>query len=513
MNESAEYLDQFARLTSDIREATVIAVNRDGTYKVETIDSRAQFDASLLNPRDRPSVRARVMVQLPSASRTVLGAQAVITGRAPMDQRGLSETVPLEESEAVGRALIRSVDPDPLILYAGGEEGVQIIRGIRFTEVGTYSKDGITPNLSQSAPPTITDEIVTMTVAADLDSPLGDFDLHVGDAVAPNALRIISAGTPVLFVPGDRVYAVNVLTGALTHQSPLLPTPSNRTFAVAPDTIIAFYAAGGAAVTTRKLAALASYDPPTFPPVNQYAQIADDRHGAIWYGSGNTLYSVSISTGAATPIHAAAGSYEGVTYDVKSDSVFACAKDSQAIRQFARSTMELSHTYIANGLGALIPRNLDVFYGEQLVAYFAGPHADPRWGYQSFDLRTRAPLAFASESFAPSSLWPLGQTARSRDRYAWLVGVTDGITYAPTGETVLFTMNAASELTSPAILTVFSAEEPAFAVGMSEDHGRIIATRQEGGTQLKVFRGAELESVSVDPAVPVNTFPSAVLPL
>jgi hypothetical protein len=188
------YLDHMARINADNVTATIEAWNDDGSYMVREVASGALLRASTSNPTDQFRIGARVTVSRPSASRTVLGAGAVIISRAPVDQKGLSASTPAVSSAFHDLALIISCDPDPLVLVAGGSPGEQTIIGRGLTEAATYEGSGGRPDpaLTESAAPTIEPAKVVMSISADAACPLGDFDARLNGAIARNALRVIA---------------------------------------------------------------------------------------------------------------------------------------------------------------------------------------------------------------------------------------------------------------------------------------------------------------------------------
>lgn len=206
-DQTRDYLDHFARRIADVVTATVEARNDDDTYMVRTIAERALLRASKSNPVDEFALGSRVLVQLPAASRNSLGAAAVITSRAPREQRGLSSTSPTEERVSVGSAaMILSVTPDPLVLVAGGDPGEQVIVGHGLTGPAVYvgRAGGTDPDLTEEDPPIVTTEKVTMVISAAEASAVGVFDLEIGALRAAKAMEvrpaIIPPATPRIFV-------------------------------------------------------------------------------------------------------------------------------------------------------------------------------------------------------------------------------------------------------------------------------------------------------------------------
>jgi hypothetical protein len=218
MNETASYLDQFARTTADVRIATVESRNDDGSYNVRYVDSQALDRAAKANPVDEFAIGSRIVVQTPSNSRAVVGANPVIVSRAPREQRGLSGTTPTTTRESFAVPTITGIDPDPLILEAGGDPGEQVIMGFGFgaDEAEYFAVVGADPTLLEEDPQIITPTKITVSVSADAGSPLGEFSVGVGGAKAvAKALRIVEK-PPVplemrLYLGGRRAGAAVVI--------------------------------------------------------------------------------------------------------------------------------------------------------------------------------------------------------------------------------------------------------------------------------------------------------------
>lgn len=193
MSETLDYLDRFAKVTADVVLATVTAPPTDDEYyRVELIDSRGEMLASN-NVGEWFAAGSRVLVHLPSASRSVVGATAVIVSRAPREQRGLSATTPAVSRDYFDQSSVTGINPDPLVLIAGGDPETHVIMGAGLDEAAEYvgqGPTGVPPNLTNTAPPVVTPTKVTMTVAADEDSPLGNFDIVVSGVKLRGALRI-----------------------------------------------------------------------------------------------------------------------------------------------------------------------------------------------------------------------------------------------------------------------------------------------------------------------------------
>lgn len=202
MNER-EYLDHLGRVKSDAIPATVESRNDDGTYMVRTIGGRALRRASTANPTDTFKLGQRVILSEPSASRSVIGSEAIIQTRAPRDQRGLSDTTPAESIASAGTVFITSIDPDPLVLVAGGEPSEQTIIGRGFIGAALYeaaSEELSAPSYTETTAPVVTASKIVMTISAAGDSPTGDFDVIAGTARGRSALRIL-ARPPGIYPP------------------------------------------------------------------------------------------------------------------------------------------------------------------------------------------------------------------------------------------------------------------------------------------------------------------------
>lgn len=212
MDPTAAYLDHFAQVTADVVLATITARNDGGTYNIRTVSGRAEMPAAKNVASDEFAINSRVLVQMPGNSRTVLGAMPVILGRAPREQRGLSATTPDESSSTFGRSGVINFDPEPLILVRGGDSAEQTFIGYGFgSEPAEYlgHGEGVPPLLTVDDSG-VTSTVVTMTISADEDSPLGLFDAVVSGVTVPNALKIVAAPVvvPMLWLlgrarPGD----------------------------------------------------------------------------------------------------------------------------------------------------------------------------------------------------------------------------------------------------------------------------------------------------------------------
>lgn len=267
-----DYLDHFGRVIADNVTATIEEANSDGSYLVRTIGSRAVRRASPSIPGATFKKGQRVIISEPSASRNVLGAEAVIQGGAPKDQRGLAGTSPAESRTFHERPVIYSVDPDPLVLEAGGASGEQTIIGRGLTEAAVYvrrSALSLAPVVANDDAPFIEPERVIMSIAADADSPLGFFSLNLGSAVARDALRIIPPATgptpPYLVVIGNYdvsakqvVWILDPTTLAVlaTLETPSGPNAHVYGFTAAEGLIFSTNS-GGSSASTR----LYSFDP------------------------------------------------------------------------------------------------------------------------------------------------------------------------------------------------------------------------------------------------------------
>lgn len=341
MNETGRFLDGFARSRSDIVQAKIVSLNDDGSYMCRLFASDALVRASPSNPNERYTVNSLVQLAAPSASRTVIGTSYTVLQRAPRQQRGISATTPdAIETRKAARPVVLGVDPLPLEIEAGGDGDEQTITGFALTEAATY-EDGI----EEDAPPTVTDTEVTMRIAAPTGTPLGDYDLTISGITIKDAVRVVERDeaehTAAVYIPGASIFKVSVDDGALLNTSAPLDEEAVQTFTIAPDTIIAFYDGGGAAILNRDLDIIASVTGVSggllrFPPPNEWAQIAYDGADSLWYGSGNVLCKVNATTGDAVAIHTAGSSYEGVAVD--GANVFACARDTKVVRKFDRAS-------------------------------------------------------------------------------------------------------------------------------------------------------------------------------
>lgn len=218
-----QYLAHYSQITADNVTATIESRNDDDTFMVREIGSRALVRASKANPSDEFKTGARVIITRPSASRSVLGTSAVILSRAPRDQKGLSETTPAESRAFTENSMIISIDPDPLVLVAGGDAAEQTIIGRGFAAAATYSAPGdlADPIVTDAVAPSVTPTTIVMNISADADSPLGMFVAEIGTLKARNALKIIAAPPPPP--------SYYVVTGEITVDPELYPDSTFKT--------------------------------------------------------------------------------------------------------------------------------------------------------------------------------------------------------------------------------------------------------------------------------------------
>lgn len=203
MNETRKYLDHLTKVSADNIPATVESRNDDGTYMVRTVAGRALRRAAKNNPADEFAINSRVTLIELSNTRNVIGAQPVIQSRGPREQRGLSQTTPHETRTGDERSLIATVDPDPLVLVAGGDAADQMFIGESFTEPVTYVVRGTTTaiDVEDDEAPEVTASKITMHVRAPFGAPRGTFDAITSGARARRALTIRAPKvTPSLFV-------------------------------------------------------------------------------------------------------------------------------------------------------------------------------------------------------------------------------------------------------------------------------------------------------------------------
>jgi hypothetical protein len=220
MNETKRYLAHLTVETADTITGEILERRSNGVYLYKEVRTGA-YRFATPNTTEEYTVGSRVRIDRPSASRSVVGSQDVITGRVAKEQRGLSGTTPSTDREYFDRASITSVDPDPLILTAGGAAGVQTITGHGFTEAASYFARGDSPDpeLTETEAADVSDTEVVMTISADAASPLGDFHVAINGAVASTALRILAARrVPTLWywrADGSELLSVNKTTGAI----------------------------------------------------------------------------------------------------------------------------------------------------------------------------------------------------------------------------------------------------------------------------------------------------------
>jgi hypothetical protein len=426
MNETADYLDHFGKRTADVVTATIEARNDDDSYMCRTIGSRALLRAAKANPVDEFALGSRVLVSQPAATRNAIGAQPVILSRAPREQRGLSGSTPADTEDQIRRPSLRSVDPDPLVLIAGGADASQVFNGSGFTAGATYDGHGDTPapTIVEMNAPSVTSTRVIEQIRAGGMSAVGSFDALVAGIRAPDALTV-SRFYPkgMIFYPGARIYGIWADYGTVLRQSAILAHAADRTFGVDPDTLIAFYAIGGAAKTTPKLLTLTDYPAPAFPHPNEFGQVVYDGVDSLWYGSGHTLYKVAIADGTATAIHTAADDYEGVAYDSTNDTIFASSKDVRDVRRYARASGALTGTIhcgavISQPTWLVYPRNLYV-YGANLLIFGAEPLEPGHTTNATYNASTLVQVGGAGGSVGTE--WPVGIIFPWGDRIVYVV--------------------------------------------------------------------------------------------
>lgn len=390
MNETADYLDHFSRSRADVIEATIESRNDDGTYMVRTIARQAILRASKSNPADEFTVGERVLVQLPSASGNSIGAGAVIVSRAPRDQRGLSGTTPAEEVGSFDAAIVISVDPDPLILVADGEEGQQIITGSGLTAAAAYvaSGTGSAPTIFETEGADIADTEVTMTVRADVASATGTFDLTINGVRVRNALKVLPPG------PVSVEFGVFVLAGGGTNQTLVtvrdytgetLATSADlgaailRFVQVSADEFAVFLVGGGGWLATVDpvTGAIALASRPFPLPCLDRTQFAVDGVSIFYGDSLNRLLEVSLVTGGILNVWKSADTtpWRAVHVDVGSNCIFTgnATADSgfYRVRRIHRGTLVETVTTNAASIptGAGAPR---VIAGDGTKVYVIG---------------------------------------------------------------------------------------------------------------------------------------------
>lgn len=259
MNPTKKYLQGRDRETADTVTGKLIERMPDGTYLYEAVDSGARRYAT---PRgtDEFAIGSRVRIDRVSASRGTIGSQDTIVSSAPREQRGLSGTTPVIDRVGVGRTAVISVDPDPLVIVAGGDPGAQVFTGIGFdSQPATYVtmyEGGPDPDVANDDDPVASDTEVTMSILADVTSPLGEFDAIVNGYRVSKALRILPpAEEPPLEPLLPRVFAMRY-DGALVVYDPgtdaILDTYTDYTaftpaaLGVAGTNVLAMYRSDGA---------------------------------------------------------------------------------------------------------------------------------------------------------------------------------------------------------------------------------------------------------------------------
>lgn len=348
MNETRKYLEHHAQETADAITGEIIERTPDGTYRYRDIRTGAERFATA-NLGDDFSPGSRVRIDMVSASRGTIGSQDTILTRAPREQRGLSATTPAEERVGAGRTVILSVSPDPLIIHAGGDPGEQTFTGIGFeSQPATYVSSyvgGPDPVVTDDSAPVVSDTSVAMSIAADVDSPRGDFDAIVNGARARKALRILR---PPPFAPewglfvlvdsaSNELVSVAFVAGAgpwttvphvIWSRSGYLGGTVLRLVQVDADIFVVFFVGGGArrVYFTPSTGVFTMDAAGTHPePWSVYAQFAAPAGSWIYYGTAdNRFLEVHQQTGAVNRTLLAASSlpYRGAHYHAGTASLF-----------------------------------------------------------------------------------------------------------------------------------------------------------------------------------------------
>jgi hypothetical protein len=507
---------------------TIESDNGDGTYNARTVDTRALLRISRGFVTDTFAVGSRVLVQRPSGARNVVGALPVIISRGPQEQRGVSGSRPDETREMISAPTVTGVEPDPLVLQAGGAAQTHVIRGGNFTAPATYvalADGGDSPVVTDAEPPELLGRQVIMHVQADSESPVGEFDMVISGVRVPRALRITRPRVyGLLFVPGARVYGVDPERGRIVRQSELLPIATDRTFTIAPDTVVAFRAGGGATILNRELEQIVHYGNTIVPAVNEFSQMAYDGHGAIWYCSGNTLYRVGVETGVLTAIHTAAGAYEGVAYDAGADRVFACSNDVRAVRAYSRSGGALTATIAIPGgtTDPFYPRNLIIENGTWLMILCKRRDSSVKQGFVRVLLSSLAIVDQVDYNGAVP-IFPTGAAFNARGQNLWpLRQATSSGTYtfaANGASRVGKNVAGVSEVLGVAVVDVFAESKFIYGGFLNHDQRLVTVGQSDDGLRLRlaVWDAVDTEvteansTVYVDPAVPSTPRPCGYL--
>lgn len=422
MNETAEYLDHLARRTADVVLVTVVERISDRVLLAETIGQRSKIYVST-EPGQNYKVNSRVEVALPSASRNTIGSMATAITRAPADQAGLSATTPFETEQApTATAKIFALDPDPLIIRAGGPAGEQIITGKGFTEAASYAGQGTgadDPDVTDAEAPEVTATKVTMNIAADMASPVGTFDLVLNGVRARGALRIAKprVATFGFFVVGNGTGASELATIidsdplAAPHTIGEIGAPILRFVQIAPTQFLVFVVGGGARIATVDpstgeitVGALGTHP----APATSRAQFAINA-GLIYYGdSANRYIEVDIATGAVVRVLIASTvPFSASYYHPGADSLFTAERGVANVSKVAR----VSGAVTTFATGAIAPAFAFMITADATNIYVV-TGSDPSSGsgtirQRAFDAMTNAPLA-AAVAIATSTPRPNG---------------------------------------------------------------------------------------------------------
>ena len=160
MNETRKFFARERRDAADARLAEIVERVSEGVYRVQMLLTQQQCIAVRANPSDDFLPGTRVVLNMPSASRAVVGSTPVIVSRAPQEMRGLAGS---SRDEASQRGSVPTIDKvDAITLDQGGAAVELKIYGTGFTRGPVY----VDPAITDDASPVVTSTHITATPKA-----------------------------------------------------------------------------------------------------------------------------------------------------------------------------------------------------------------------------------------------------------------------------------------------------------------------------------------------------------
>jgi len=194
MQNSKNLPDKAARQRGDTRQGTILSRNADGTYQYESLrtkevgTARSNVGADLL-----PGMR--VVIGPLAASRETIGAGDVILMLSPREQRGVA-LVPSGAISRYMRAIVTGLSPNPVRLGAGDPAPQELrLRGFHLSAAPTYELAEVTDD----TPPVITSTLITCSLVAAADAPLGLSNLTCHGVEFEDAIEVYEV-PPVAWV-------------------------------------------------------------------------------------------------------------------------------------------------------------------------------------------------------------------------------------------------------------------------------------------------------------------------